>query len=89
MPRVVLRAGVALLGRTARPADGFHVVLRHPETARVQEAEGSLTGGMALFGRSPEPTTRQRRVLLHPATVLVPLAELRLRRSVSRLGQFA
>ncbi|MCY4661127.1 MAG: hypothetical protein OXF93_15155 [Acidobacteria bacterium] len=40
-------------------------------------------------GRSPEPRHGNAVVLLDPASVLVPLAELRLRRSISRLGQFA
>ena len=85
----LLAAGVALVGRTAKPVNGFGVVLCHTATCRVHEAKGSLPGSMALLGRPPEPGHGSAVVLRRAATVLVPLAELGLRLGVSRLGESA
>ena len=65
---VVLPTGVSLLSGTAEPPDSFPVVLHHPETVAITDAEVVLRAGVVLFGRSAVPPDRFRVVPHYPAT---------------------
>ena len=84
---VVLRIGLALLGREPEPPHRFGVVFWHAFAVVVHDSEVVLRIGIALLGREPEPPHRFGVVFWHAFAVVVHDSEVVLRIGLALLGR--